>query len=114
MRCGPNYPSNRHACIKPPPQGILPPPGIPLTPDNPPPPVIPLIPDNPLTPGIPPLRIIRSLRIILPPPGIPPPPSKKAAISPLNTCKHFKQLGAMALGGNEHIDASRQFAGVAG
>ena len=51
--------------------------------------------DNPLSPGI-------------------PPPQKKAAISPLNTCKHFKQLGAMALGGNEHIDASRQFAGVAG
>ena len=70
--------------------------------------------DNPLSPGILPLRII-----LLTPdnplsPGIPPPPSKKAAKSPLNTGKHFKQLGAMALGGNEHIDASRQFAGVAG
>ena len=83
MRCGPNYPSNRHACIKPPPQGI------PFIPDNP------FTPDIPFTPGI-------------------PPPQKKAAISPLNTCKNFKQLGAMALGGNEHIDASRQFAGVAG
>ena len=82
--------------------------------------------DNPLSPGILPLRIILLTPGILPPPdipltpdnppppGIPPPPSKKAAISPLNTCKHFKQLGAMALGGNEHIDASRQFAGVAG
>lgn len=70
-------------------------PGIPLIPDNPLIPGIPPPPDNPFTPGI-------------------PPPSKKAAISPLNTCKHFKQLGAMALGGNEHIDASRQFAGVAG
>ena len=61
----------------------------------------PLIPDNPLSPDIPFS------------PGIPP-PQKKAAKSPLNTCKHFKQLGAMALGGNEHIDANRQFAGVAG
>lgn len=95
MRCGPNYPSNRHAWIKPPPQGIPFIPDNPLTPGIPPPPVIPFTPDNPLTPGI-------------------PPPQKKAAISPLNTCKHFKQLGAMALGGNEHIDASRQFAGVAG
>ena len=69
--------------------------GIPLIPDNPLTPGIPFTPDNPLSPGI-------------------PPPSKKAAISPLNTGKHFKQLGAMALGGNEHIDASRQFAGVAG
>ena len=60
-----------------------------------PPPFIPLASDNPLSPGI-------------------PPPLKKAAKSPLNTGKHFKQLGAMALGGNEHIDASRQFAGVAG
>ena len=75
--------------------GILPLRIILLTPGIPPPPDIPFTPDNPLSPGI-------------------PPPSKKAAISPLNTCKHFKQLGAMALGGNEHIDASRQFAGVAG
>ena len=64
-------------------------PGIPLIPDNP------LIPVIPLSPGI-------------------PPPLKKAAISPPNTGKHFKQLWAMALGGNELIDASRQFAGVAG
>ena len=89
-----------------PPQVIPPPPGIPFTPDNPLIPGIPLTPDNPLSPGIPPLRIIRSLRAFR--------PLKKTAISPLNTCKHFKQLGAMALGGNEHIDASRQFAGVAG
>ena len=89
MRCGPKYPSNRHACIKPPLRAFPLIPDNPLSPDNPPPP------DNPLSPGI-------------------PPPSKKAAISPLNTGKHFKQLGAMALGGNEHIDASRQFAGVAG
>ena len=75
--------------------------------------LFPFIPDNPFTPVIPPPSVIPFTPDIPFTPGIPP-PSKKAAISPLNTCKHFKQLGAMALGGNEHIDASRQFAGVAG
>ena len=75
--------------------------------------LFPFIPDNPFTPVIPPPSVIPFTPDIPFTPGIPP-PSKKAAISPLNTCKHFKQQGAMALGGNEHIDASRQFAGVAG